>query len=215
MRVPLTWLFNSKLLEATVKAVKIPVTLKMRTGWDDDTRNAPQLAKIAEDCGIQAIAVHGRTRCQFYKGRADWPFIASVKDAVNIPVFGNGDVVSVDDAKKLLEDSGADGILVGRGTYGRPWFLNQISHYLKTGERLADPTVEAQMEIVLEHFDAIVSHYGAQPGVKIARKHLGWYSKGLSNSAEFRQEVFQLDTPDAVKARIRAFYGPIVECLAA
>ncbi|MDP6896714.1 MAG: tRNA dihydrouridine synthase DusB [Rhodospirillales bacterium] len=205
----------SKLLEVTVKAINIPVTLKMRTGWDDDTRNAPQLAKIAEDCGIQAIAVHGRTRCQFYKGRADWPFIASVKDAVNIPVFGNGDVVSVDDAKKLLEDSGADGILVGRGTYGRPWFLNQISHYLKTGERLADPTVEAQMEIVLEHFDAIVSHYGAQPGVKIARKHLGWYSKGLSNSAEFRQEVFQLDTPDAVKARIRAFYGPIVECLAA
>ena len=205
----------SKLLEVTVNAVNIPVTLKMRTGWDDDTRNAPQLAKIAEDCGIQAIAVHGRTRCQFYKGRADWPFIASVKDAVNIPVFGNGDVVSVDDAKKLLEDSGADGILVGRGTYGRPWFLNQISHYLKTGERLADPTVEAQMEIVLEHFDAIVSHYGAQPGVKIARKHLGWYSKGLSNSAEFRQEVFQLDTPDSVKARIRAFYGPIVECLAA
>ncbi len=205
----------SKLLEVTVKAVNIPVTLKMRTGWDDDTRNAPQLAKIAEDCGIQAIAVHGRTRCQFYKGRADWPFIASVKDAVNIPVFGNGDVVSVDDAKKLLEDSGADGILVGRGTYGRPWFLNQISHYLKTGERLADPTVEAQMEIVLEHFDAIVSHYGAQPGVKIARKHLGWYSKGLSNSAEFRQEVFQLDTPDSVKARIRASYSPIVECLAA
>ena len=205
----------SKLLEVTVKAVNIPVTLKMRTGWDDDTRNAPQLAKIAEDCGIQAIAVHGRTRCQFYKGQADWPFIASVKDAVNIPVFGNGDVVSVDDAKKLLEDSGADGILVGRGTYGRPWFLNQISHYLKTGERLANPTVEEQMEIVLEHFDAIVTHYGAQPGVKIARKHLGWYSKGLSNSAEFRQEVFQLDTPDAVKARIRAFYGPIVECLAA
>ena len=153
----------SKLLEVTVKAVNIPVTLKMRTGWDDDTRNAPQLAKIAEDCGIQAIAVHGRTRCQFYKGRADWPFIASVKDAVNIPVFGNGDVVSVDDAKKLLEDSGADGILVGRGTYGRPWFLNQISHYLKTGERLANPTVEEQMEIVLEHFDAIVSHYGSQP----------------------------------------------------
>ena len=205
----------SKLLEVTVKAVNIPVTLKMRTGWDDDTRNAPQLAKIAEDCGIQAIAVHGRTRCQFYKGRADWPFIASVKDAVNIPVFGNGDVVSVDDAKKLLEDSGADGILVGRGTYGRPWFLNQISHYLKTGERLANPTVEEQMEIVLEHFDAIVTHYGAQPGVKIARKHLGWYSKGLSNSAEFRKEVFQLDTPGAVKARIRAFYGPIVECLAA
>ena len=205
----------TKLLEATVKAVKIPVTLKMRTGWDDDTRNAPQLARIAEDCGIQAVAIHGRTRCQFYKGKADWPFIAEVKDAVNIPVFGNGDVISVDDAEKLLEVSGADGILIGRGSYGRPWFLNQISHYLKTGERLADPSIQRQMEIVLDHYDAIVSHYGATPGVKIARKHLGWYSKGLPNSAEFRQEVFQLETPDAVKARIRAFYNPIVERLAA
>ena len=205
----------TKLLEATVKAVKIPVTLKMRTGWDDDTRNAPQLARIAEDCGIQAIAIHGRTRCQFYKGKADWPFIAEVKDAVNIPVFGNGDVISVDDAEKLLKVSGADGILIGRGSYGRPWFLNQISHYLKTGERLADPSIQRQMEIVLDHYDAIVSHYGATPGVKIARKHLGWYSKGLPNSAEFRQEVFQLETPDAVKARIRAFYNPIVEHLAA
>ena len=205
----------TKLLEATVKAVKIPVTLKMRTGWDDDTRNAPQLARIAEDCGIQAVAIHGRTRCQFYKGKADWPFIAEVKDAVNIPVFGNGDVISVDDAEKLLKVSGADGILIGRGSYGRPWFLNQISHYLKTGERLADPSIQRQMEIVLDHYDAIVSHYGATPGVKIARKHLGWYSKGLPNSAEFRQEVFQLETPDAVKARIRAFYNPIVERLAA
>ena len=205
----------TKLLKATVKAVNIPVTLKMRTGWDDDNRNAPQLASIAEDCGIQAVAIHGRTRCQFYKGKADWPFIAEVKDAVNIPVFGNGDVFSVDDAEKLLKVSGADGILVGRGSYGRPWFLNQISHYLKTGERLAEPTIQRQMEIVLDHYDAIVSHYGATPGVKIARKHLGWYSKGLPNSAEFRQEVFQLDTPDAVKARIRAFYNPIVERLAA
>ncbi len=205
----------TKLLKATVKAVKIPVTLKMRTGWDDDTRNAPQLARIAEDCGIQAVAIHGRTRCQFYKGKADWPFIAEVKDAVNIPVFGNGDVFSVDDAEKLLKVSGADGILIGRGSYGRPWFLNQISHYLKTGERLADPSIQRQMEIVLDHYDAIVSHYGATLGVKIARKHLGWYSKGLPNSAEFRQEVFQLETPDAVKARIRAFYNPIVERLAA
>ena len=204
-----------KLLEATVKAVNIPVTLKMRTGWDDDTRNAPKLARLAEDCGIQALAVHGRTRCQFYKGKSDWPFIASVKDAVQIPVFGNGDVFSVEDAKKLLEDSGADGILVGRGMYGRPWFLSQISHYLKTGKRLEDPTIRAQMEMVLEHFDAIVSHYGATPGVKIARKHLGWYSKGFPNSAEFRQEVFKLDNPDAVRARIRAFYEPIIERLAA
>lgn len=205
----------ARLLEATVRAVKIPVTLKMRTGWDDETRNAPELAKIAEASGIQAIAVHGRTRCQFYKGRADWPFIATVKDAVRIPVFGNGDVVTVDDAKRLLEDSGADGVLVGRGTYGRPWFLNQISHFLQTGGRLADPSLHDQIETVLKHFEAIVSHYGEKPGVKIARKHLGWYSKGLPNSAEFRQDVFQLEEPAAVIERIRRFYDPLLDRLAA
>jgi len=205
----------ARLLEATVKAVKIPVTLKMRTGWNDDDRNAPRLARIAQECGIQAVAVHGRTRCQFYKGRADWPFIAEVKDAVEIPVFGNGDVMTVDDAVRLLSDSGADGVLVGRGTYGRPWFLQQVSHFVQTGERLADPSIAQQMETVLEHFDAIVSHYGERPGVKIARKHLGWYSKGLPNSAEFRQEVFQFEDASAVKARVRAFYQPLLERLAA
>jgi len=204
-----------RLMEATVKAVDIPVTLKMRTGWDDQTRNAPRLARIAQECGIQAVAVHGRTRCQFYKGKADWPFIAEVKDAVDIPVFGNGDVVSVDDAKTLLNQSGADGVLVGRGTYGRPWFLKQVAHFLNTGERLADPPLAAQRDIVLAHYDAIISHYGARAGVKIARKHIGWYSKGLPNSAEFRQEVFQLDEPAAVQDRIRAFYAPLVERIAA
>jgi len=205
----------AKLLEATVDAVKIPVTLKMRTGWDDDSRNAPRLARIAEDCGIQAVAVHGRTRCQFYKGRADWPYIAEVKDAVDIPVFGNGDVISVDDAAQLLTESGADGVLIGRGTYGRPWFLQQVAHFLQTGERLPDPPLFRQLEMVLEHFDAIVSHYGERPGVKIARKHLGWYSKGLPNSAEFRQEVFQLEEASAVTARVWAFYQPLLERLAA
>jgi len=153
-----------RLMEATVKAVDIPVTLKMRTGWDDQTRNAPRLARIAQECGIQAVAVHGRTRCQFYKGKADWPFIAEVKDAVDIPVFGNGDVVSVDDAKTLLNQSGADGVLVGRGTYGRPWFLKQVAHFLNTGERLADPPLAAQRDIVLAHYDAIIAITAPAPG---------------------------------------------------
>ncbi|MDD9878161.1 MAG: tRNA dihydrouridine synthase DusB [Magnetovibrio sp.] len=205
----------ARLLEATVKAVKVPVTLKMRTGWDDNSRNAPELARIAEETGIRSIAVHGRTRCQFYKGRADWRFIHEVKDAVGIPVFGNGDVVTVDDAAELLRQSGADGVLVGRGTYGRPWFLKQVSHFLETGERLSDPPLQAQMETVLEHYDAILSHYGVKAGVKIARKHLGWYSKGLPNSTEFRDEVFRLEEPALVKDHIRAFYDPLIERIAA
>ena len=205
----------AQLIEATVKAVKIPVTLKMRTGWDDDHKNAPQLARVAEEHGIQAISVHGRTRCQFYKGTADWPFIATVKDAVSIPVFGNGDVVSVDDAKRLLADSGADGLLVGRGTYGRPWFLNQITHFLRTGERIKEPGLIYQMNNALEHYDTILSHYGTHRGVKIARKHLGWYSKGFPSSAEFRQRVFKLDNPKEVQSCIRSFYEPLVDCLVA
>ncbi len=205
----------ARILEAVVNAVSIPVTLKMRTGWDDASRNAPALAKIAEACGIRALAVHGRTRCQFYKGRADWGFIGEVKAAVNIPVFGNGDVNTEEDARDLLAASGADGVLVGRGTYGRPWFLNQIRHFLETGSKLPAPSVGEQMDILLEHFDAILDHYGIDNGVKIARKHIGWYSKGLPNSAEFRAAVFRQTEPEAVHAFVRRFYEPLSERRAA
>jgi tRNA-dihydrouridine synthase B len=199
-------LLAGRILEATVKAVKVPVTLKMRTGWDDANRNAPRLAKIAEECGIQMLTIHGRTRCQLYNGSADWNFIAQVKAAVRLPVVGNGDVVTFDDAANLLRQSGADGVMIGRGAYGRPWFINQVGHYLKTGERLEEPSLEDQHQIILGHLEEILSHYGESTGVKIARKHMGWYSKGLSGSTDFRVAVNQMDSAATMKALVNRFY---------
>jgi tRNA-dihydrouridine synthase B len=196
------------IIKATVEAVEVPVTLKMRMGWDHDSLNAPELARIAEDLGIKLITVHGRTRNQMYKGNADWAFIRRVKDAVSLPVIANGDICSIEDAEQALALSGADGVMIGRGAYGRPWLLGQVMRWFEHGERRADPGLDEQYALLVEHYHMMIDHYGEMTGVNMARKHIGWYTKGIPGSADFRNRVNQEPRAETVLAMLEEFYSP-------
>ncbi len=198
-----------QILRAVVGAVNVPVTLKIRTGWDKNNRNAISIAKIAEDMGIQALAMHGRTRACLYMGDAEYDTIAAVKQAINIPLIANGDITTPEKAKYVLDYTGADAVMIGRAAQGRPWIFREIEHFLKTGTHLLPPTVEEIHTVMLEHINDLYGFYGEVAGMRVARKHISWYTKGLAGSASFRHNMNTLDTIDLQQAAINNFFAEL------
>ena len=199
-----------KILTAVVNAVPdTPVTLKIRTGWNVDNKNAPSILRIAEESGIRALAVHGRTRCQQYRGEAEFDTITAVKAAARIPVIANGDITTPEKAKAVLERTGADGVMIGRAAQGRPWIFREIEHYLATGEKLPPPAVTEIQSILLEHLEDLYGFYGTETGVRVARKHISWYTKGLTGSAAFRHQMNRLDSVGEQRAMVEDFFSSL------
>ncbi len=198
----------TEILAATVKAVSIPVTVKMRLGWDETSLNAASLARKAEDVGIRMVTVHGRTRNQLYNGTADWREVARVKQSISVPLIVNGDITSPEIAREALRISGADGVMLGRGTYGRPWLVRQTMDYLRTGLYQAAPVGDDLCRIILAQYRAMIAHYGDRAGVGIARKHLGWYVEGLPGADELRGRINRLTDPSAVTDLIESYFRP-------
>ncbi len=196
-----------EILSSLVKAVKKPVTVKIRKGFDDSSVNAVEIARIAESCGVAAVAVHGRTREQYYSGEADWDIIAAVKDAVKIPVIGNGDVDSPQAAQRLLAQTGCDGVMIGRAAQGNPWIFREVTRYLETGELIACPTNQEKKEIILRHAALQLEYKGEYTGVREMRKHLSWYTVGMPHSARFRQMINTMENMDELLAGVEQIFG--------
>ena len=202
----------AKILTAVVDAVPdTPVTLKIRTGWNIENKNAPSILRIAEESGIRALAIHGRTRCQQYRGEAEFDTVAAVKAAARIPVIANGDISTPEKAKAVLEKTGADGVMIGRAAQGRPWIFREIEHFLATGQKLPPPEVSEIQNILLEHLEDLYGFYGTETGVRVARKHISWYTKGLSGSAAFRHQMNRLDSVAEQRAVVDGFFRALAQ----
>ena len=198
-----------RIVDAVVKSVSVPVTLKIRTGWDRSNRNAVRVAKIAEDSGVQVLAVHGRTRACGYSGEAEYDTIAAVKSAVRMPVIANGDITTPEQAEHVLAYTGADAVMIGRAAQGRPWIFREIEHYLQTGQHLPPPEVAEIHRVLVAHLHDLYGFYGEQTGVRVARKHISWYTKGLAGSAAFRHAMNQLQTCAEQLAAVNEFFAEL------
>jgi tRNA-dihydrouridine synthase B len=197
----------TEILETVVAAVEVPVTLKMRTGWDKNNRNATRIARIAESSGIQALAIHGRTRACAYTGDAEYDTIRAVKDAVAIPVIANGDITTPEKARYVLQHTGADAVMIGRAAQGRPWLFREIEHFLTTGTHLPPPPVKEIRDVLIGHVHELYAFYGEHTGLRVARKHISWYTKGLADSATFRHQMNQLESVEEQLQAVEDFFA--------